>query len=152
MLTMTPEKEARKSANVHAVTDLPKASEVIGRVTLGGTLSDGKRLGADALVFRSSNDSLTRWLETEYKEEDGRPADINLQIEYLKRVKHEISSWLIIAPQRRKSFGDPVSVVGIAKLAVKHRIRNQGGRFQVFGESPHRDLYELAHFLCGHYV
>lgn len=153
MLTMTPDKPTRQKANVEAVRDLLKAAEALGRKTLGGTLSDGKHFDTDAFVFSSSNDSLTRflssyrWLETEYKEESARPADVNLQIEFLKKEKHEISSWLIVAPQRNKSFGKPVSFAGVAELTVKLRSRDPSSRrFQVFGEPPHRDV---ADYLAG---
>ena len=152
MLTMTPETPARKKANIDAVTALLGSANALGQMALGGSLSDGKQFETAALVFRSSNESLIqllnsyRWVETEYKGESDRPADVNLQIEFLTKQKHEISIWLIVAPQRSTSFGEVVSVNGVGKFAVKNRGRGKSDRFQVFGEPRHRDI---ADFLSG---
>ncbi|MGY2805565.1 Z1 domain-containing protein [Bradyrhizobium sp. USDA 4506] len=152
MLTMTPETPARRKANIDVVTALLESAKALGQMALGGSLSDGKQFEADALVFRSSNESLIqllnsyRWVETEYKDDSDRPADVNLQIEFLTKQKHEISNWLIVAPQRSKSFGKAVSIDGVGQMAVKHRGRGKSDHFQVFGEPRHRDI---ADFLAG---
>ena len=119
-------------------------------MSLGGTSSENTALDATAIVFETSNDELVaflkhyRWLETEYEYPD-RPTDTNLQIEFLEREKHEITGWLILAPQRRESFGQPLTVRGSA-LTVKQRSRTETKRFSVFGEPVHRTI---ADFLAG---
>jgi hypothetical protein len=119
-------------------------------MSLGGTSSDDETLDATATVFETSNDQLVaflkryRWLESEYKY-PGRPTDTNLQIEFLEGEKHEITGWLILAPQRKESFGDPLTVHD-SPLRVKQRKRTDTGRFSVFGEPVHR---AIADFLAG---
>jgi hypothetical protein len=87
-----------------------------------------------------------RWHESEYKHTE-RPSDTNLQIEFLQKQKHGIASWLVLAPQRKISFGSPFDVKGVGPLSVKERHRTDEGRgFQVFGEPVHR---AIAEFLAG---
>jgi hypothetical protein len=83
-----------------------------------------------------------RWLESVYGE-DERPEDIALQIEFLKKEKHGIDSWFIVAPQIRTSFGPALRLDGVGELFVKkrHRIADRG--FQVFGEPAHRTIAGL---------
>jgi hypothetical protein len=47
-------------------------------------------------------------------------------------------SWLVFAPQRKDSFGDPLKLGGLGEFAVKERQRIEGRGFQVFGEPAHR--------------
>jgi hypothetical protein len=75
-----------------------------------------------------------------------RPADVSLQIEFLAKENHGIGSWLIVAPQRKSSFGSPLCLNGTTDLAVKERHRGAGRGFQVFGEPMHR---VIAEFLAG---
>src|SRR5207249_914659 len=72
--------------------------------------------------------------------------DTKLQIEFLKEEKHGIGGWLILAPQRKKSFGGPLKFSAVTDLAVKERRRIEGRGFQVFGEPDHRTI---AEFLSG---
>lgn len=82
-----------------------------------------------------------RWLESSFKYPE-RPSDIQLQIEFLQKQRHGISSWVVIAPQRRDSYGDPVRLEGVGSLTVKHRGRLEGRVFQNFGEPAHRIVAE----------
>jgi hypothetical protein len=51
-----------------------------------------------------------------------------------------------MAPQRKSSWGPPLTVKGVGDLAVKERHRVEGRGFQVFGEPVHRTIGE---FLAG---
>lgn len=143
MLTLMPVEKVAMKRNLDTMKDLLLASKCIGRSTLGGTSSEGKIVSMDALVYEATNSDLVsfllayRWLETDYAYPE-RPADTNLQVEFLQEEKHGIPSWLIVAPQRQISFGDPLSVEGVADFAVKKRRRITGRGFQVFGEPDHR--------------
>jgi hypothetical protein len=106
----------------------------------------------ESIVFEVSNEILIeflkayRWLESEYKRSQ-RPADLELQIEFLATQKHGITSWLIVAPQRKTSFGAELTCDRAGPLTVKERHRVDEGRgFQVFGESIHR---AIAKYLAG---
>ena len=147
MLTLTASDPTGIKENVKATTRLLTKSTVLGSMVLGGMSGEGKRMEATAMVFRTSTEELVvflkafHWLETDYLY-PGRPADTSLQIEFLENKHHGISSWLIMAPQRKASFGDPLPIEGIGDLAVKerHRVENRG--FQVFGEPVHRTIAE----------
>jgi hypothetical protein len=86
-----------------------------------------------------------RWLESDY-EYPARPTEASLQIEFLEKQDHGITSWLIVAPQRRISFGSPLRLTRVADFAVKNRRRVDGRRFQIFGEPGHRSV---AEFIAG---
>jgi hypothetical protein len=145
--TMAAAKEPAMKKNIETLRTLFAASRLAGRKILGGSESR-----AQAIVLETTNDALVaflrgyRWLETDYKEHE-RPTDINLQIEFLQKEKHEIEDWLIVAPQRRDSFGPPLKVERVGDMTVKQRKRSEEGRgFQVFGEPVHRTI---ADFLAG---
>lgn len=151
MLTLTPAKPAAMDENIKTMGNLLSASKALGLISLGGTSRKNKPLDAVAVVLESTNKQLIgflkayRWLETDYKYPE-RPTDTSLQIEFLEKEKHEIASWLIVAPQRKTSFGDPLTVKGVGDLTVKERHRVEGRGFQVFGEPAHRTVGE---FLIG---
>jgi hypothetical protein len=142
MLTLTPIKPQR---NVTTGTTLLLASKSIGRSTLGGVSADGGAIAADSLLYEATNADVVaflkqfRWLESEYKFPE-RPAETTLQIEFLEQQKHGITSWLIMAPQRKVSFGATLTIEGVGKFAVKKRRRLAGRGFQVFGEPDHRSI------------
>ena len=108
-------------------------------------------MNAETFVFEATNAQLVtflkgyRWLETDYKYPE-RPTDASLQIEFLERQKHGITSWLIVAPQRKISYGKAEEMGKSEKFAVKTRQRVEGRSFQVFGEPDHRKIGE---FLAG---
>jgi len=83
--------------NIDAVTRLLAAAEPKGKMDLGGSDSKGAAVSVDAFVFDASTEIVSdflqefRWLETLYKEHE-RPADVGLQIEFLEKQKHGISS------------------------------------------------------------
>jgi hypothetical protein len=144
MLTLTPTKPASLEANINAAKKLLARAQPMGLLELAGVLQGKKRpLEARMLAFQTTNEHLItflrdfRWLETDYKESE-RPTDTNLQIEFLEKQKHEIESWLVLAPQRRSSFGAPLILEGVGEFAVKERHRVDGRGFQVFGEPTHR--------------
>ena len=150
MLTLAPTQPGTMDKNIDALKMLFGSSTERGMKSLGGVTSKGKKINAEMFVFEATNAQLVaflkayRWLETDYKYPE-RPTDASLQIEFLERQKHGITSWLIIAPQRKVSFGDPAEMGLFAKLAVKTRQRVEGRSFQVFGEPDHR---KIAEFLC----
>ncbi len=148
MLTKAPTKDGVYQ-NLITLESLLKAAMHVGLVDLGGKKTGGEAVAVAAHVFGASSDSMVqflknyRWLESEFKHPD-RPDEASLQIEFLEKQKHGIASWLVIAPQREKSFGDPLAMEGSCKLAVKERHRViSGGRFQVFGEPKHRTVAEF---------
>lgn len=137
--------------NLQITSAMLASSRWIGTRDLGGTTNAGKRVAATAVLFEASTKAIGkflrsyRWLEPDYKENE-RPTDINLQLEFLEKEKHGIKSWLIVAPQRRESFGKPIIVEGAGSMTVKERHRDNGRGFQVFGEPSHRTIAEC---LCG---
>lgn len=143
MLTLTPAKTPAIDLNVRAVAALLGAAESLGAQILGGTSSKAKSVETNAKVFEVGNKELVgflkefRWLEAEYPY-PARPADAELQIEFLQNQKHGINSWLVLAPQRRVSFGEPLRLSGVGEFAVKERQRIEQRGFQVFGEPAHR--------------
>lgn len=147
MLTLTP-KDTALDANLNSLGALLAAATPLGRESLGGQSSEDKTIKTDSLLFEVSNEDLItflkayHWLEAEYAYPD-RPTDIGLQIEFLEKQKHGITSWLILAPQRKESFGQPLPFKDLADLTVKERHRVSGRGFQVFGESAHRAVAEF---------
>lgn len=142
MLTLTP---IEPKANVTTATTLLTASTAIGRRSLGGVSAEGNAIAADALLYEVTNSDLVgflrgfRWLESEYKFPE-RPAETTLQIEFLERQNHGITSWLVMAPQRKVSYGPALKIADVGELAVKKRRRLAGRGFQIFGEPDHRSI------------
>lgn len=151
MLTLAPVKADSMDRNIHTVKALLRSAKSLGTERLGGLSSENKAVQFNAIILEASNGGLVeflkdyRWLETDYKF-PGRPTDVGLQIEFLEQQKHGIQGWLIVAPQRQVSFGDPLLVEGLGKFAVKERHRNEGRGMQVYGEPDHRTVSE---FLAG---
>lgn len=151
MLTLIAAMPFAMNENIKAITSLLAASKSLATMSLGGISINGETLQATAVVHEAANNQLIaflkayRWLETEY-EYPHRPTDTSLQIEFLEKEKHEITSWLIVAPQRKMSFGRPLTVKGVGDFAVKERHRVEGRGFQVFGEPVHRTI---AEYLAG---
>lgn len=147
MLTLTPAKSPAMDENLATMASLLSTARSLGRHALGGNLDTGKTVTADVLLYEVTNNELAeflrayRWLEADYRY-PARPADVGLQIEFLEKQKHGIASWLIVAPQRQKSWGLPLNVKGVGGFAVKERGRVEGRRFKVFGESNHRSIAE----------
>ena len=139
MLTLTASEPTGMEKNIETMRVLLEKGTPHGRPMLGGTKAKGKAFQADAVVVQATNEQLItflrdyRWLETDFKYPD-RPADTALQIDFLENEKHDISTWLIIAPQRKTSFGAAVAVARVGEMTVKERHREDGRGFQVFGE------------------
>lgn len=148
MLTLTPSKPMTMDENIKNVASLLGTSKPLGRKALGGNWGEGEKPGADVLLFEAEIGDLVaflkayRWLETDYKYPE-RPADSGLQIEFLEKQKHGITSWLIVAPQRKETFGPLLNVKGVGDFAVKKRSRVEGRGFPVFGEPDHRAIAEF---------
>ncbi|EKZ98385.1 hypothetical protein D769_15465 [Cupriavidus sp. HMR-1] len=145
------ESEGQK-ANVAAVKTLIESSKNLGSKSLGGLLNTGAKIASECVVFdQKSTNSIAgflrefRWLEADYGASD-RPADISLQIEFLEKEAHEIKSWLILAPQRKDSFGTPLKLGETLELTVKKRKQIGDRGFEVFGEPDHR---VIANYLAG---
>ncbi|SRR6266542_4142570 len=151
MLTLTASEPVSLDANVNTLAAMMRNSRRLGKMSLGGQLDDGekvKKAMSEMLLFEMANDALVaflkgyRWLESEYKYPN-RPADAELQIEFLEKQQHGIMSWLVIAPQRKVSFGAPLQIDSVGDFNVKNRQRVSGRGFKVFGEGPHRAVAEF---------
>jgi hypothetical protein len=136
--------------NLDGLHQLLGQSKVQKRIALGGDAASPnkqKTISTDSWVFELSNADVInflsnyQWLESKYKQRE-RPVDIELQIEFLEKQKHGISSWLVIAPQRIDSYGPPLEVKKVGKLTAKRRSRLEGRVFQNFGEPAHRIVAE----------
>lgn len=151
MLTLTSAKPAGMTKNIEATERLLSGGMSVGTKVLGGSSKKGVPLEATVVVLKATTDQLMaflhgyHWLESDYKYPE-RPTDVGLQMEFLKNQRHGITGWLIVAPQRKVSFGPPLTVKGLGDLTVKERHRSNGRGFQVFGEPVHR---RIAEFLCG---
>jgi hypothetical protein len=151
MLTLSPTGIDRRKQNLAVATTLFAASKWLGIQSLGGTSSAGATLRVSAALLVASNDAVAsflrtyRWLETEFRENE-RPVDTSLQLEFLKKEKHGIKSWLVLAPQRKESWGQAINLGANIELTVKERHRDDGRGFQVFGEPAHRTV---AEYLCN---
>jgi hypothetical protein len=152
MQTLAPTVPQTLNKNIQAMTEFIVNSKPVGKFVLGGTSAKQRDVAVTAIVRKAANNNLIsflksyRWLESEFPYPK-RPADTELQIEFLEKQNHGISSWLIIAPQRKVSFGSPLSIAEVGSLMVKERHREEEGRgFQVFGEPLHRIV---ARFFAG---
>jgi hypothetical protein len=150
--TLTAAKLDSIEQNKAIARRLLNAARYYSLLTLGGLEQNGHALNVDSQIFEATTEALSdfirdfHWLETDYLHPD-RPDDISLQIEFLRRGDHGIRSWLILAPQRRQSFGDSIKLAdAVDPLKVKLRHRVEGRGFQQFGEPGHRALGE---FLSG---
>lgn len=145
MLTRAPTKEPAMGENIAAFTSLVSNSVSLKRQKLGGMSAKNEPIDVDAVLFEATNESVItflekyHWLEADFKYPD-RPPDVSLQIEFLQNEDHGITSWLIVAPQRRKSFGKALDLEGVGGFTVKERQRVLGRGFQVFGEPAHRTI------------
>jgi hypothetical protein len=152
MPTLIADGKEGQEENLAAFQALLKSIKPLGVHTLGGQLESGVIKSTNAFVFSANSfEPLVaflkafRWLEKDYSP-DRRPADIELQIEFLQKEDHGISSWLFIAPQRKMSFGAALAVAGAHSMSVKNRTRIPGRGFEVFGEPDHR---MIANYLAG---
>jgi hypothetical protein len=151
--TLVAADSAGIKANNAALKDLLSRSQLFASdVTLGGLTTSGSRDRVLSHVFTSDTGSVIgflkafHWLRDEYPHPQC-PSDIGLQLEFLANSAHGITSWLVVLPQRKDSFGDALTFGNeLPDLHVKerHRIENRG--FQQFGEPAHR---RLAAWLCG---
>lgn len=152
MPTLLPSDKTSVDFNLPATAALLKQSSSLDFMDLGGISSTGRKIAVASLVGLVDTKDIVRflesyhWLESEFKYPE-RPADVNLQLEFLTNEPHGIASWLLIAPQRRESFGPTLPLPGLPEVTVKERRREDGGRgFQVFGEPQHRIV---ANYLAG---
>jgi hypothetical protein len=138
-------------ANQSSLRNMLAAGTALGEKTLGGKLDNGRPANANCLLYDVPNEQVIRfleayrWLETDYSDSE-RPADVALQGEFLEKADHGIRSWLVVAPQRKLSFGKELRLEGIAPLKVKERHRVLGRGFAGFGEPVHR---VVAEYLAG---
>lgn len=150
MPTLTAAKNANLDLNISNLSRLLLASQRLDIASLDGKIrGEPKAISIACVAFRAFTPAVNaflsdyRWLEDDFSYPK-RPSEIELQIEFLQNQEHGIKSWLIVAPQRVESFGDPLPVQNHT-LAVKNRSRNGRG-FKVFGEGTHRTI---AEFLAG---
>jgi hypothetical protein len=137
--------------NRDLVIKLLNQKSYFGDFTLGGKAEGKKSISMESRIFQLTNQNLIqflteyRWFESKFKYPD-RPPNIHLQLEFLEKQRHGIESWLVIAPQRMNSFGDPFDLQSLPPLTAKHRRRLENGLFRNFGEPDHRIV---AEFLTG---
>ena len=149
--TLTPAKKLGMDHNRQCLQKLMASAKVISNATLGGRSNENKQINVDSVYFKTDTariiEFLTsfQWLEQDYKPTE-RPTDIGLQIEFLRKAKHGIKSWLVVAPQRRESFGTPLELKDQPPLAVKNRQRMEERGFQQFGEP---DIRALAEYIAA---
>ena len=142
---------ASMSENLKTLGRFLTGAKSFGLENLGGKTIGGKTVKVESFIFSASNKQLIdflndfRWLESDYNAGE-RPRDVQLQIEFLAKERHGIDSWLIVAPQRKDSFGAALPLNNLAPLAVKLRKRVEGRGFHVFGEPTHR---AVSRFLAG---
>lgn len=149
--TLTAAKPASIKMNILNLGRLLKASQRKDITSLDGTISGGsKPLSIACTVFSASTAAVIQflsdyhWLEDDFSYPN-RPIDITLQIKFLEKQDHCIKSWLIVAPQKRESFGNDFQV-GEHTFKVKRRSRVNERGFGVLGEPLHR---RMAEFLAG---
>jgi len=148
--TLSPQNEDGIGKNQEALRELLLSARDRTLRELGGASNQAEEIRADSLTFLVDNAGLAgflgayQWLENEFPA-GSRPRDIQLQIEFLGRADNGVSEWLIIAPQRRDSFGTTFTLDRNpnGEMAVKRRARVAGGRFGVFGEPSHRAIAEF---------
>jgi hypothetical protein len=151
MPTMLPAEPENLSSNIDTLKQLLKSSHPVSTPQLGGERASGSKILFPAVARKAGNADIVGflesfcWHEADYKA-GSRPSEVNLQINFLKSMDHGVKTWLIIAPQRKSSFGDPLEVPQIGPLAVKERARVPGRGFEVIGEPAHR---LVADFLAG---
>jgi len=147
MPTLMPREPGNVMNNIGRLEALLASATESRQLLLGGRCADGSRTNAQTTLFYVSNEQVIaflkafRWLESEYGNSE-RPAEIQLQIEFLEKEVHGIRSWLVLAPQRRDSYGAPVSFSNGTTLTVKRRTRGGGRGFEVIGEPRHRAIAE----------
>lgn len=135
---------------------LSKSRQVLDNEVLGGTRSDGKTDRIPCHGFEAAQKDVIDFLEgyrwVEGKFADGkRPSSIQLQIEFLRREKHGIDSWLVLLPQTVKGESHGPTFPILKGLATNVRERNwveegEGAkRLQQVGEPAHR---RLAKWMC----
>jgi hypothetical protein len=151
MLTLIPAKSSAMTSNLKLMQQTLASATDLKRLVAGGVSNVGGKVSASLVAGFLETDELVsfltdyRWLETEYKY-PARPADAQHQIEFLSSQPHGIKGWVVVAPQRKESFGDPIEVEKLGELTVKERQRSEGRGFQVFGEPMHR---AIADYLAG---
>jgi hypothetical protein len=147
MLTLAASTQNGINANLNATSRLLDAGTVLGTKTLGGKDDFGQTFSVRCAVVRAASEDVATfiedywWLEADYAHPK-RPAVASLQVEFLRREKHGIAEWLILAPQRIASFGTPLPTAALGPLTVKERQRDEGRGFKVFGEPYHRLIAE----------
>jgi len=149
--TLVAAEQEGREANVAAVAEMLNHTESIERLVLGGS-AGGSAVRMDSYVCEITTTALVkfvrrfRWLEKKFLRAHDRPADVELQIEFLEKQRHGIQSWLVIFPQRQESFGDLMVFDRVGSFTIKQRSQTDSGRFGVFGELSHRTI---AHYLAG---
>jgi hypothetical protein len=147
MPTLLPSSPSSISKNQDTAQKLLGSAEQLGLRSLGAR-KDELMIEFPAIVFQTGTNAVVdfvkeyRWLESDYVFPQ-RPSEIQLQVEFLTNQNHGIAHWLVIAPQRRVSFGEPLKLPGCPPLSVKKRERTEGRGFRVIGEPDHRTISEV---------
>jgi len=135
---------------------LSRSRRVVDNEVLGGTRSDGKTDRIPCHGFEATQKDVIdflegyRWVEGKFAE-GKRPSSIQLQIEFLRREKHGIDSWLVLLPQTVKgeSHGPKFTILKGLETNVRERNWVEEGegarRLQQVGEPAHR---RLAKWMC----
>jgi len=148
MPTLTASKTGNLRQNIRSLENLLMHAGGKGFSLLGGGTgaANPKSIAINCAIFLSQNEAVVeflkeyRWLEDEFNH-PARPPEVELQLDFLTKAAHGITSWLVVAPQMAKeSFGNRL-LAGNLDLTVKQRGRLRG--FKVFGESKHRAIAEF---------
>lgn len=133
-----------------------KSRQVLDNEVLGGTRNDGKTDRIPYYGFEADQKDVIeflesyRWVEGKFAE-GKRPSSIHLQLEFLRREKHGIDSWLVLLPQTVKgeSHGPKLKILKELETSVRERNWVEEGegakRLQQVGEPAHR---RLAKWMC----
>lgn len=132
----------KSTENIKIASNL-LAGASIKNMNLGGLLEGGKKVDVPVLSATIPHAKLLEFLK-EYRWNDGQPADIAYQIDFLERDAHGIHEWQLIAPQKQDSFGSPF-IAGGKSFKVKQRTW-LGTRFGVYSESGH---VAVAKYIAG---
>lgn len=147
--TLVATDDAGTRGNIQNLKKLIGGKQVDLFEGLGGKTDKGRDVSVSTYNFGASTEEVRsflqnfNWLDVGTK----KPQEVELQLDFLKRAEHGITSWLVMLPQREESFGHPLHCGGeIPKFSVKERARVPGRGFKVFGESNQRFL---AKWMCG---
>lgn len=144
MPTLVASKGSGKTLNFDGFKKIIENAQIVGMKFLTGNLNTGKKINSHSFISIISSTVVIatflrefRWSEDRYKETE-RPQNIQLLIEFIEKEMHGINSWIIVAPQRKNSFGPSLEISEDFKLSVKMRTINGNSNVDAYGEPEQR--------------